>query len=180
MAGRARPRRSPPGAAAPTSSAGSAGSAAGSAEAGRRRHRDGRLWIYAGLDLAFAALYAIAIWKVIPNRLPSATVHLWTFPLASAAMAAGMLLGRRRGWWIAVIAGSFALASMVVLLVRIAISAAFLAGVYGAFGQAAATFALVMIALVIELVALLPIVQVKYLMTRAGRRAFGVPPRGGA
>jgi hypothetical protein len=67
-----------------------------------------------------------------------------------------------------------------VLLVRIAISAAFLAGVYGAFGQAAATFALVMVALVIELVALLPIVQVKYLMTRAGRRAFGVPPRGGA
>ena len=142
--------------------------------------RDVRLRIYAGLDLAFAALYAIAIWKVIPNRLPSATVHLWTFPLASAAMAAGMLLGRRRGWWTAVIAGSLALASMVVLLVRIAISAAFLAGVYGAFGQAAATFALVMVALVIELVALLPIVQVKYLMTRAGRRAFGVPPRGGA
>jgi hypothetical protein len=142
--------------------------------------RDPRRWIYGGLDLVFAAAYAVVIWKVIPNRLPSATVHLWTFPLASAAMAAGMLLGRRRGWWIAVIAGSFALASMVVLLVRIAISAAFLAGVYGAFGQAAATFALVMIALVIELVALLPIVQIKYLMTRAGRRAFGVPPRGGA
>ena len=27
----------------------------------------------------------------------------------------------------------------------------------------------------VELVALLPIVQVKYLMTRAGRRAYGVP-----
>jgi hypothetical protein len=172
MAGRARPPRKP----APAAAA--ALPAAGRRDAGVRR--DARVWIYAGLDLLFAAIYAIAIWKVIPNRLPSAMLHLWTFPLASAALAAGMALGGPRGWWIAVVAGSFALGSMVVLVVRIAISAAFLAGVYGAFGQAAATFALVMIALVIELVALLPIVQVKYLMTRAGRRAFGLPPRGGA
>lgn len=136
--------------------------------------RDIRRWIYGGLDLLFAAVYAIAIWKVIPNRLPSAAAHLWTFPLATLAMAAGTLLGTRRGWWIAVVGGSAVLLAMVLLIVRILISAAFLAGVYGAFGQAAATFALVMVALVIELVALLPIVQIKYLMTRAGRRAYGV------
>jgi hypothetical protein len=141
--------------------------------------RDIRRWIYAGLDLLFAALYAVAIWAVIPNRLPSATVHLWAFPLASAAMAAGMLLGRPRGWWLAVAGGTLSLAAMAVLIVRIAVSAAFLSGVYGAFGKAAATFALVMVALMIELVALLPIVQVKYLMTRAGRRSFGLPPRPG-
>jgi hypothetical protein len=135
---------------------------------------DVRRWIYAALDLAFAAVYAVAIWKVIPNRLPSATAHLWTFPVASLVMAAGMLLGGRHGWWTAVIGGSLALASTALLIVRIAISAAFLAGVYGAFGKAAATFALVMVALVIELVALLPIVQVKHLMSRAGRRAMGM------
>jgi hypothetical protein len=146
------------------------------AATGGPRARDLRRWIYAGLDLLFAALYTIAIWKVIPNRLPSAMLHLWTFPLASLAMAIGMLIGRPRGWWIAVLGGSFALASLVLLIVRIAISAAFLAGVYGAFGKAAATFALVMIALVVELVALLPIVQVKYLMTRMGRHAMGRPP----
>lgn len=151
----------------------------GAAGAGERR--DARRWIYGGLDVLFAAVHAVAIWKVIPNRLPSATVHLWTFPLAHLAMAAGMVLGRPRGWWLAVAGGSLALASLALLIVRIAISAAFLAGVYGAFGRAAATFALVLIALVIELVALLPIVQVKYLMTRAGRRAFGVAvPRGRA
>jgi hypothetical protein len=141
------------------------------------RH-DVRRWIYAGLDLGFAAVHAVAIWKVVPNRLPSATVHLWTFPLANLAMAAGMLAGGPRGWWVAVAGGSLALASLIALIVRIAVSAAFLAGVYGAFGRAAATFALVMVALVIELVALLPIVQVKYLMTRAGRRALGMPERG--
>jgi hypothetical protein len=142
--------------------------------------RDVRRWIYLGLDVVFAAIYAFAIWKVIPNRLPSATVHLWTFPVAAVVMAVGMALGGRSGWWTAVTGGTLALASLVLLIVRIAISAAFLAGVYGAFGKAAATFALVMVALVIELVALLPIVQVKYLMSRAGRRVFGVRPRGNA
>jgi hypothetical protein len=139
------------------------------------RSRDVRPAIYGVLDVVFAVSYAVAIWKVIPNRLPSAAVHLWTFPLAFMAMGFGCLLRTRHGWWIAVIAGSAALLSTFLLIVRIAISAAFLAGVYGAFGQAAATFALVTVALVIELVALLPIVQVKYLMTCAGRRAFGVP-----
>lgn len=146
------------------------------ADRDHRGGRDVRRWIYAGLDVGFAVVYAVAIWKVIPNRLPSAMVHLWTFPIASLTMAVGMLLGRPRGWWIAMVGGSLALASTVLLIIRIAISAAFLAGVYGAFGKAAATFALVMIALVIELVALLPIVQVKYLMSRMGRRSMGRSP----
>ncbi|HEX3764528.1 MAG TPA: hypothetical protein VHW23_37795 [Kofleriaceae bacterium] len=168
MAGRAaRPRRNQAAGATPTPPP------APQPRAGTAVHRDVRRWIYAGLDLLFAAVYAFAIWKVIPNRLPSAAAHLWTFPAASLAMAAGMVLGRPRGWWIAVGGGSLALASVFVLIVRILVSAAFLAGVYGAFGKAAATFALVTAALVVELVVLLPIVQVKYLMTRAGRRAFG-------
>lgn len=137
--------------------------------------RDPRRVIYGVLDVVFAAAYAIAIWKVIPNRLPSAALHLWTFPVATLAIAAGMLLGGPRGWRIAVVGGSLVLVSVFLLIVRIVISAAFLAGVYGGFGKAASTFALVMIALVIELVALLPLVQVKYLMSRAGRRAMGVP-----
>jgi hypothetical protein len=135
---------------------------------------DPRRWIYGGLDLMFASAQAVVIWKVIPNRLPSAALHLWTFPLATLAMATGMMLGTAKGWWIAVVGGSVVLLSMFALIVRILISAAFLAGVYGAFGKAATTFAIVMIALAIEAVALLPIVQVKYLMTRVGRRAFGV------
>ena len=136
--------------------------------------QDRRRWIYGALDLVFAAAYIVVISKVIPNRLPSAAVHLWTFPIATLAMAAGTLFGTAKGWRIAVVGGSIVLLSMVALIVRILISAAFLAGVYGAFGKAAATFSIVMIALVIEVVALLPIVQVKYLMSRAGRRAYGV------
>jgi hypothetical protein len=138
---------------------------------------DVRRWIYGGLDLAFAILQAILIWKVVPNRLPSASFHLWTLPILTFAMGIGTLMGGRRGWWIAVVSGSAALFSTILLIVRIVVSAAFLSGVYGAFGKAAAMTALMSVALLVEMVALLPIVQVKYLMTRAGRRNYDVPSR---
>lgn len=136
--------------------------------------RDIRRWIYGGLDLAFAAFYALVLWKLIPARMPSAQLHLWSFPLIAVVMAIGTLLGNARGWWIAVISGSLMLLSAFALIARLVMSAAFLAGVYGAFGRSAATVSLLVIAIVLELVALLPIVQVKYLMTRAGRRAHGI------
>ena len=136
---------------------------------------DRRRWIYGGLDIAFGVMQAILIWKVVPNRLPSASFHLWTLPVTTFAMGVGTLLGGPRGWRIAVYAGSAALLSTILLIARIIVSAAFLSGVYGAFGKAAAMTALISVALLVELVALLPIVQVKYLMTRAGRRAFDLP-----
>jgi len=135
---------------------------------------DVRRWIYGGLDVLLGVAYALVIWKLLPNRLPSAAFHLWTLPVCTLAMGAGTLAGGRHGWWAAVAAGSALLLSVIVLIVRILISAALLAGVYGAFGKAASTFAIVMVALVVEVVALLPIVQIKFLMTRAGRRAYGM------
>lgn len=135
--------------------------------------RDLRRWIYAGLDIAFALMQAVLIWKVIPNRLPSASLHLWTLPVLTLVLGIGTLAGGTRGWWTAIVAGSAVLLSTFLLVVRVVISAAFLAGVYGAFGKAASMIALVAIALVIELVALVPIFQLKFLMSRAGRRALG-------
>ncbi len=137
--------------------------------------KDPRPWIYGGLDIVFAVAQAVLIWKVIPNRLPSASVHLWSLPIAMFAMGIGTMLRSRIGWKISVIAGSVALLSTILLVVRILVSAAFLSGVYGAFGKAAAMTALTSVALIVELVALLPIVQVKYLLTRSGRTVYGVP-----
>ena len=137
--------------------------------------RDLRRWIYISLDVLFGLLQAGLIMWVIPNRLPSAAVHLWTLPVGMIGMAVGMVLGERRGWWIALASGSLVLLSTILMIVRILISAAFLAGVYGAFGKAAAMTALIGVALIVELVALLPIVQIKYLMSRAGRRVYGMP-----
>ncbi len=135
---------------------------------------DKRRWIYGVLAAVFAVVYGLLMWKVIPNRLPSAMLHLATVPVFTLVMAIGTLSGGRFGWWLAVIGGSLVLLSTIVLIARILASAAFLAGVYGAFGKAASTFALVSVALIIELVGILPICQVKFLMSRPGRRTYGV------
>jgi hypothetical protein len=139
--------------------------------------RDIRPYIYLGLDVAFAVLYAAIILTVIPTRIASTALQLWSLPAFMLVMAigtAGIFVPtlRARGRVVAILGGSLVLASTIVLIARVLVSAAFLAGVYGAFGKAAATFALVAVALVVELVALLPIVQVKYLMSRAGRRTY--------
>jgi len=140
-------------------------------------HRDTRPFIYFGLDVAFAAIYAVIIVAVIPNRIASTTIQLWSLPAFTLVMAAGTAgiftsKLRARGRKLAIAGATLLLASTILLIVRVLVSAAFLAGVYGAFGKAAATFALVAVALVVELVALLPIVQVKYLLSRAGKRAY--------
>lgn len=141
--------------------------------------RDPRPIIYFALDQLFAFGYAYVIAAVIPNRLPSAWLHMWTIPLFAQVMAAGMFVqrwdgARQKGWWVALIGCSLLVLSTIILILRVLVSAAFLAGVYGAFGQAAATFALIAVALVVEVVLLLPLVQAKYLMSRAGKRAFGI------
>src|SRR3569623_2171977 len=139
--------------------------------------RDLRPTIYGALDQIFAVVYAIAVWRVIPNRLASASLHLWTLPVRAQVMALGTLsawvpAARRHGWRVAIVSGSLMLVMTVLLIIRVLGSAAFLAGTYGAFGKAAASTAMLGVAVVIEVVALLPIFQIKYLMTRAGRRAF--------
>ena len=136
--------------------------------------RDPRPWIYGALDLLFAVAQLILIIKVVPNRLPSATVHLMTLPLGMFVLGVAMFMRKPIGRTIALYAGSIVLVSAVLLIVRVIVSAAFLSGTYGAFGKAAAMTALTAVALLVELVALLPIVQVKYLMSRSGKRAFHV------
>ena len=135
--------------------------------------RDMRRWIYGGLDVVAALVYTYVLAAVIPNRLALASVHMWTIPLLTLVMGAGMLIGNRVGRQIALVSGSLMILSVFLLIVRIVISAAFLSGVYGAFGKGAVVFAFVLVALVVEVVGLLPVVQVKYLMTRSGRRTYG-------
>ncbi len=141
---------------------------------GGARVRDPRRWIYGGIELAIAIVQAYCVIAIIPNRLPSASMHLWTFPILTFVMAVGTMSGHRIGWWIAVMAGGALMLSVMLLIVRILISAAFLAGVYGAFGKAAATFSFVAIALIAEAVALIPIFHIKWLMSRRGKRVYGV------
>ncbi len=139
--------------------------------------RDIRPFVYLGLDVVFAVVYAVILVAVIPTRIASTAIQLWSLPLCTILMGLGTASIfapklRARGRKLAIVGGSLMLASTIVLIARVLVSAAFLAGVYGAFGKAAASFALVAVALTVELVALLPLVQVKYLLSRAGRRAY--------
>jgi hypothetical protein len=141
--------------------------------------RDLRPYIYFGLNQLFVVIYFYVLTYVIPNRLMSATIHLWALPVLMQLMAIGMATAfvrapepRRIGWWLAVGSASALILITILLIIRVLVSAAFLSGVYGAFGKAAAMSALIGVALVVELVALLPLFQIKYLRTRAGRRVY--------
>ncbi len=138
---------------------------------------DPRPYIYLALDQLAVVAFIFAIEKLVPTWMMSAKVHLWSIPVGFELLALGTAtifvpewrtLGRR----VALVGGSFVLASTCLIIVRLVASAAFLAGTYGAFGKAAASGAWVAVALIVEAVALLPLVQVKYLMSRAGRRVY--------
>ncbi len=150
------------------------------APASAPRRSDVRPYIYAGLDVLLAILLVVIITKFAPNRHGWAQALMWGLPVGVLVMAVGTAVGaltRKRALWILAVAGGAALLVVaVVVLALLLMSAAFLSGVYGSFGQAAATGMLVACALVIELVGVIPVLQLKYLMTRAGRRAFGLQP----
>jgi hypothetical protein len=161
-------------AAAAKSTAGAAkpGATAAAAAAGPREIRR---YIYAGLDVVFAIGYFVFATKFALTQSTLDRVQLMTLPVFAAAMGAGMLISGQVGWWITVAGCGAVLLSAVLLIARILISIAFLSGVYGGFGAAATFFAWVAVALIVEAVVLLPLFQLKFAMSRAGRRAFGLP-----
>jgi hypothetical protein len=137
---------------------------------------DARRWIYGGLDLLLALAYAAVVLGAARSRFTEGRVLLDALPAFAACAATGMFIGGRFGWRAACIGCGGLLVVAAWLLLALCIDAAFLTGVYGAFGKAAASFSLITGLLVIELVALVPALQLKWLRTRRGRRAFGVAP----
>jgi hypothetical protein len=140
----------------------------------RARRCDPRRWIYAGFDIVFAAGYLYAFEHLIPNRHGWATLVLEILPLATWLMALGTLAARGWSRWLVIAGGVVMLAWTVAIFFLLLYTASYLAGVYGAFGKASSSGILLAMALVVELVALLPALQLKWTMTRAGRRAFGI------
>ena len=141
--------------------------------------RDLRPFIYLALDQIFALAYFYVVIAAIPNRLPTAKINLYAVPILMQLIAIGAATIfvpalKRIGWWIVVVGHSLLIAVTVILIIRVLISAAFLAGTYGAFGKAASMTALMGVAIVVEVVGLLPLFQVKYMRTKAGRRAYSV------
>jgi hypothetical protein len=138
--------------------------------------KDMRRWIYAALDVVFGIIYLLVVTRLAMTQSTLDRMQLLTLPLAAGVMGAGMLISGKYGWWLAVGGCAALLLSAVLVIARILISISFLAAVYGGFGKAASSFALLAVALVVELVVLLPLFQLRYLLSRAGRRTLGVAP----
>jgi hypothetical protein len=135
---------------------------------------DRRRRIYAVLDLCFVVFYLFLATSLIPATGGLGSAMQWLLVLAMAMAGAGMLMPNRKGWLLSASGCALLLLLELALLVLLLLSASYLAGVYGSFGRGASALALVVAALSLELVALLPAFQLKYLLTRAGRRAFAV------
>ena len=120
--------------------------------------------------------YVIVLADLLHNRHAWARIILYLLPLATAVMAVGTAIGRRVGWWMTISGGAVMLLWAVAFIVLLITTASYLSGVYGAFGKAAASGMMLAVALVVECVAFLPALQLKWSLTRAGRRAFGLAP----
>jgi hypothetical protein len=138
------------------------------------RRPDRRRYIYAGLDVGLGAMQTVIAFSA-PSRHSGGQALILAIAAAFVVAGVATAVGRPAGWRVAAAALLLLLVLEVGLLVGLVTSAAFLAGVFGSFGQAAASVALMAAALTIQTIALVPALQLKYLRTRGGRRAFGRP-----
>ena len=141
-----------------------------------RHLRDLRPWIYAGFDFLIAAVWAYLQLAVMPNRHGWASAVMWSLAILPAVVGAAMFVRNRWGWRVAAGACTTLLVLWVILLVIILAAAAYLSGVYGSFGKAAAMGSLTMALISFQIIAMVPALQLKFLLTRAGRRQFKLEP----
>jgi hypothetical protein len=132
--------------------------------------RDRRPWIYGVLDVLFAIAYVIIARAA---RSTDASFEIGSFLLAAGIAAAGVgtaVVRGRVGWWLGVGGCALLLAGATLLITLLILSAAFLAGVFGALGDGAASMSLLVAALVVEVYVLLPAFQLRFLLSADGRR----------
>jgi hypothetical protein len=122
---------------------------------------------YGIADLALAALYLLLFLKLVPARSTAITLIATTLALVTAAGGVGMFLFTVWGRRIAAICASVMLLACAVLILLLVASAAYLHGIYDGIGEAGVAFALLAAALSIELVGLVPALQLAYLRRTA-------------
>lgn len=138
--------------------------------------RDPRRWIYIGADVVFTLGYLWAFSELLHNRFGWARGILYILPACTVIMAIGTAVRGKWGWLATVVGGTGMILWAIAFIIVLLVTASYLAGVYGAFGKAAASGAILSTAFVVQFAATLPALQMKWAMTRGGRRAFGLAP----
>ena len=122
--------------------------------------------LYGALDLGFAALYAFLGFGVAASRSTGFQLALGAVIALLAASGVALVVGARGARALGIVAAGALLAFALAVLVGLVASSAYLWGVYGPFGRGLALAALVVAALVVELFALLPLFQLRFLLAR--------------
>lgn len=118
------------------------------------------------VDLALAVLYAFLVLRVIPSRSATFTEVALAASALLAVGGVGMLVQSRLGLVLAAVAAAAMVAATFALILLLVASAAYLHGIYDGIGQAGAAIAMVAALLVIEVVGLVPALQLVHLWRR--------------
>ena len=126
--------------------------------------------IYGILDFLVAGLYSYLFIAVVPSRSSAFTALALGLCALLAAGGAGLISRKPWGRKLAVVASSVWMLACALLIVLLITSAAYLHGIYDGVGQAGAAIGLLVAALSIELVGLLPALQLAHIWrTRPGQ-----------
>jgi hypothetical protein len=121
---------------------------------------------YGILDVGLAALYGWIGFSLAPSRSPAfnaALVGVIALLLASGvSLLAGFRWARRLG----LVAGCVLLGFAGLVIAGLVASAAYVRGIYGPLGRGVAVLALCLAALALELLALIPLFQVRFLLRK--------------
>ena len=118
------------------------------------------------VDLALAVLYAFLVLRVVPSRSPTFTTVALAASTLLAAGGVGMIVQRRLGLVVAAVAASSMVAATFALILLLVASAAYMHGIYDGIGQAGAAIAIAAALLAIEVVGLVPTLQLVHLWRR--------------
>lgn len=129
--------------------------------------------VYGILDLLLAGLYLLVIFRLAPSRSGGFTGIATGLSVALAIGGVGMLSGRPWGRRLAFIACLLMLLASVCLVVLLILSAAYLHGIDDGVGEAGAAIAVLAALLAVEVVGLVPALQLAHLLRQ--RRAQGQP-----
>jgi hypothetical protein len=130
------------------------------------------LRLHGAADLAAAVLYGWLGFVVAPGRSPIWNVSLAATVALLVVAGTGLVAGARWGRAAALLAQGALGALALVAIALLVASAAYLRGIWGPLGQGAAAVCLVVAALLVELLGLLPIVQLRFLLRADVRDRF--------
>jgi hypothetical protein len=128
--------------------------------------------IYGALDLIFAWVYLLSFIYAVPPYSQAIKVAVYVVCIIVMIGGLGLILARRWGYWLGLAAAGVLMAVCVFTVLTLVASAAYLHGLYGAFGKGATYITLFAISVVIAYFGLLPGFQLHGLLKKEVRQRF--------